>query len=42
MSATTGGEKGGWKEEKLLGSGGFGAVHLWKHKVSTYIRAESH
>lgn len=33
MSATLGGEKGGWKEERLLGSGGFGAVHLWKDKV---------
>ena len=32
MSATVG-DKGGWREERLLGSGGFGAVHLWKHKV---------
>ncbi|VDI31817.1 inhibitor of nuclear factor kappa-B kinase subunit alpha [Mytilus galloprovincialis] len=37
MSATLGGEKGGWKEERLLGSGGFGAVHLWKDKNGEYI-----
>ena len=25
--------RGDWIEERMLGSGGFGAVHLWKNKV---------
>ena len=36
MSAAVG-DKGGWREERLLGSGGFGAVHLWKHKNGDYF-----
>ena len=26
----------GWKEERILGSGGFGTVTLWKHEVSKF------
>jgi hypothetical protein len=28
-------KKGPWSEERMLGSGGFGAVTLWKNEVYT-------